>query len=118
MCVDPRTGARDRFVAATRGVEVSYCDSIGAMFDPIGDSQPLFGKETQFRGVPGLILRLRNLDRAALLKELGRTLRCLKLSDVVPVVRMIRGPFEHGGHLLVEKLFGLVSLFICRLPIG
>jgi hypothetical protein len=32
--------------------------------DPIGDSQPLFGKETQLRGVLGLILRLRNLDHA------------------------------------------------------
>jgi hypothetical protein len=81
------------------------------MFDPIGDSQPLFAKEPQLRGVLGRILRLRNLDHAALLKELGRTLRFLKLSDVVPVVRMIRGPFEHGEHLLVEQIFGFGQSF-------
>ncbi len=65
-----------------------------------------------------MILRLRNLDHAALLKELGHTLRCLKLSDVVPVVRMIRGHSGLASICSLSSFSGLVSLFICRLAIG
>jgi hypothetical protein len=40
-----------------------------------------------------------------------------QFADVMPALRMLRCPLEYGKHLFIEQFFGLVSRFICRLPI-
>jgi hypothetical protein len=59
---------------------------------------------------PVLVHRLPDLDRAALFQSFSGAPRRFQRSKIVPMLRMIRSPFENREHLLVDQSFSFGQL--------